>query len=96
MVISNSPDIFKYNINDLFHGFEFIRAYIDDILILPKGDWTYHLHKLETTLNKFKEKGIKCNIERYLFGHTKMEYLGFRVTHDGVKPINRKIGEIKI
>ena len=50
--------------DDLFNGFEFIRAYIDEILILPKGYWTYHLHDLELTQNKLKGKGIKCNIEK--------------------------------
>ena len=49
--------------NDLFHEFEFIRAYIDDLLILTKGDWTYHVHKIELTHNTLKEKGLKCNIE---------------------------------
>ena len=37
-----------------------------------------------------KGKGLKCNIEKSLFGQTKMEYLGFWVTRDGIKPINRK------
>ena len=34
--IDNSPDIFQQNINDLFHGFEFIRAYTDYLSILTK------------------------------------------------------------
>ena len=50
--------------NDLFHGFEFIRAYIDGILILTKGDWKDHVQKLELILNKLKENLIKCNIEK--------------------------------
>ena len=36
--VANFPDIFQQKMNDLFHGFEFIRAYIDDLLILTKGD----------------------------------------------------------
>ena len=32
--------------NDLLNGFEFIRAYIDDLLILTKGNWTDHVQKL--------------------------------------------------
>ena len=32
--------------NDLFHGFEFIHVYIDKLLILTKGDWTYYVQKL--------------------------------------------------
>ena len=38
-----------------------------------------------------KEKGVKYNIENSLFGKTETKYLGFWVTRDGVKPINRKI-----
>ena len=95
MGVANSPDIFQQKINDLFHGFEFIRAYIDDWLILTKRDCMYHVHNLELTLNKLKEIGLKCNIENSFFGQTKMEYLGFQVKLDGVKPINKKIEFIK-
>ena len=71
--------------NGLFHGFQFICAYIDENLVLTKGECTDHLEKLELTLNKTKEKVLKCNIEKSLFRQTKMEYLGFWVTHDGFK-----------
>ena len=46
MVVSSLPEIFQQKMNDLFHGFEFRCAYIDDILILTKGDWTDHVQKL--------------------------------------------------
>ena len=36
MVVSNSKDIFQQKINDLFQGFEFIRAYIYELLIFLK------------------------------------------------------------
>ena len=41
-----------------------------------------------------KSKGLKYNIENSFFGHTKMEYLGFWVTHNGIKPINKTIEAI--
>ena len=53
----------------------------------------YHVHKLELMLNK-PEKQIKCMIEKSFLGQTKMEYLGFWVTHYVIKTINRKIEEI--
>ena len=59
MVIPNSPDTFKYKMNDLFHAFKFIRAYIDELLILTKVDCTNNVKKLELTLNKLKKKGLK-------------------------------------
>ena len=50
---------------------------------------------MELTLNKLKEKGLKCNIERSFFRNIKMEYLGFWVPQNGVKPMNKKIEAIK-
>ena len=46
MGVTNSPDIFKHKMNDLFHGFEFIRATIDDPLILKRGYWKNPVQKL--------------------------------------------------
>ena len=46
IVVSNSSDIFQQKMSDLFQGFEFIRLYIGKILILTKGDWKDHVHKL--------------------------------------------------
>ena len=45
-------------------------------------------------MNKLKRKGIKCNIKKLFFVKTEMEYVGFLVTHDGVKPVNRNIEAI--
>ena len=81
--------------NHLLQGFEFICAYIDEHFILTKVDWIYHVQKMELTLNKLKESGLRCNIEKSFFGHTEMEYLGLWVTHYGLQPIYNKIEEIK-
>ena len=63
-------------------------------MILTKTDWTYHLHRLELTINKLKEKVLKCNIENSFFEQTEMKYLGFWIAHNGFKPINKHIEEI--
>ena len=36
MGIDNPQEIFQLKMNDLFHGLEFIYAYIDDILVFKK------------------------------------------------------------
>ena len=90
LVISDSPDNFQQKMNNLFHGFEFIHAYKDYLLISTKVYWKYHVHNLELTLNKLKLKGLSCNIKNTLFG-----YLGFWVTHDGIKITNKNIEAIQ-
>ena len=34
MGVCNSPDIFQENISELFDGFDMVRAYIDDVLVI--------------------------------------------------------------
>ena len=91
MGVSNSLDIIQEKMNEMFRGLELIQAYIDDLLIIMKGDWSDHLDKLELTLQKLKENGLKCNIEKSSFRQTKMEYLGFWVNSTGIRPINKKV-----
>ena len=43
MGVTNSPEILQQKMNDLFHEFEFICAYIYEILILNKRDWIDHV-----------------------------------------------------
>ena len=54
MGVSHSPEIFQKKISEMFRGFEFIREYINDLLIITKGDWSDRLEKLELTLKKKK------------------------------------------
>ena len=64
MGIDNSADIFQQQMNYLFHGFKFIRSYIDDLFVLTKCKWIDHVKKMELTLNIPKAKGIKFNTEK--------------------------------
>ena len=45
-------------------------------------------------LNRLKGKALKCNNQKLFFGQTRTEYLGFWVTGDGIKPINKNIEAI--
>ena len=80
--------------DDLFYGFVSICAYIDELMILIRGYWTAHLHNLLLTQNKLKGKGIKCNVEKSLFGQTKMECLVFWVNHNCIESINKDVETI--
>ena len=46
----------------MFRGFEFIQYYIDELLIITKGDCYNHVEKLKLTLQNFKDNRLKCNI----------------------------------
>ena len=59
------------------------------LLILTKVECIDHLQKLELTISKLKEKALKCNIKKSIFGQTEIKSSGLGVTCDGIKPINK-------
>ena len=46
MGLCNSPDIFQEKMNELFVGFEDVRAYLDDCLLITSGTYEHHLERL--------------------------------------------------
>ena len=63
MGLCNSPDIFQEKMNELFNGFEYIRACIDNLLIISNGNFEDHINKVKIVLNKLKAAGLKINTE---------------------------------
>ena len=54
-------------------------------------DWK----KLEPTQKKLKDDELLSVIsKKSFFGHTDMEYLGFWVTRDRIRPINKKVEDM--
>ena len=92
--ICNGPDIFQEKMSELFDGFEHVRAYIDDLLILTKGDYHDHLRKLEAVFLKLEEAGLKVNATKSFFGRSELEYLGYWITREGIKPLPKKVEAI--
>ena len=50
---------------------------------------------MELPIINLKWKVHKCNIEKSFFAKTEMGYLGFLVTHNGVKPVDKKYKQLK-
>jgi len=59
MGLSNSPDIFQEKMNELLHDLEFVRAYIDDLLIVTNETFQDHLDKLDRVLTRLSRAGLK-------------------------------------
>ena len=57
--LANSPDIFHEKMSTLMEGFEFVRTYLDDCLVLTNDTWEDHLAKLAQVLEQLCEAGLK-------------------------------------
>ena len=94
MGISGSPDIFQGKMSGLMAGLEFVRTYLDDILIISSLHFSDHLNKLEQALICIQKAGLKVNAEKSFFGKGEIEYLGYWVTREGVQPMPKKVDAI--
>ncbi len=79
---------------ELFADLEFARAYIDDLLVISSGTFEDHLDKLEQVLKRLQEAGLKVNASKSFFAREELEYLGYWITQEGIKPLSKKVEAI--
>jgi len=72
-------------------GLTFVRTYIDDLLCLTKGTFSYHLEKVELILQRLQKAGLKVNVTKSFFARSQLEYLGYWITRTGIKPVYDKV-----
>ena len=94
MGLCNSPDIFQEKMSELMIGLEYARAYIDDLLVISTGSFDQHLADLDKVLNRLNEAGLKVNRTKSFFARTELEYLGYWITQNGVKPLSKEVEAI--
>jgi hypothetical protein len=94
MGLCNSPDIFQEKMSELMVGLEFARAYLDDLLVLSMHTFDEHLKHIELVLHRLLEAGLKINSSKGYFCRDEVEYLGYWITRDGIRPVNKKVEAI--
>lgn len=95
MGLSCAPDIFQQKMSSLMQGLEFVHTYLDDILVLSGSTIDDHLEKLCRVFDKFSSSGLRVHIKKCKFCAPEVDYLGYLITREGVKPQARKIEAIQ-
>ena len=94
MGLCNSPDIFQEKMGNLFQDLEYVRAYIDDLLVLTKGSYEEHLDSIGEVLGRLRAAGLKVNANKSFFARGELEYLGYWITREGIQPVDKKVDAI--
>ena len=94
MGLCTSVDLFQEKMSTLMADLEYVRAYIDDLLIITKASFEDHLNKLETVFQRLQDKGLKVNAKKCSWVQDQLEYLGYIITRDGIQPILKKVEAI--
>ncbi len=67
---------------------------MDDLLIITRRTLDKHLQRMETVLTRLCDAGLKVNAAKSLFYAHEIEYLGFILTREGIKPQPKKVQAI--
>jgi hypothetical protein len=91
MGYAGSADIFQAEMMKLMEALEYVRAYIDDLLVITRGTLEDHLEKLREVLRRLRGAGLKVNAAKSFFCTHEIEYLGYILTREGIKPQPKKV-----
>ena len=92
--VASAPAVFQRTIESLLQGIQRVVAYIDDILITGESEQE-HLKNLDEVLKRLEAAGLRLKAEKCKFMMAEVEYLGYRISKEGIFPSSAKVTAIK-
>ena len=69
----------------------YVRTYVDDLLVITVGIYDDHLDKVEAVLNCLQLAKLCVNVKTPPYALHDIEYLGYVLPRDGIKPQPEKV-----
>jgi len=83
--LRNSSSTFQRFIDSQLLDFDFTVAYVDDILVFSHSEEEHKAH-LDAVLSRLESVGLRININKCQFFQQEIEFLGYIVSKDGIRP----------
>ncbi|KAL5517655.1 hypothetical protein EMCRGX_G003243 [Ephydatia muelleri] len=78
----------------ILKGIPYVHAYLDDILVTGTSE-SEHLQILEQVLTRLEEVGMRLKESKCQFLLPSVEYLGYRISGNGIQPTEEKLRAIR-
>lgn len=94
--LKNAPAIFQRMIDDVLREYigKICFVYIDDIIVIGENIED-HLRNIDTIFARLGEANLKVNLDKTHFMKTEVEFLGYIVGSEGIKPDPAKVKSIE-
>ena len=94
--LSGSPSCFQRLMSSSMHDmlFEILLVYLDDILVYSDS-FEEHLKRLRRVLTRLREIGLKLNPKKCHFCRKSVQYLGYKVSADGIETDEEKVKAVR-
>jgi Reverse transcriptase (RNA-dependent DNA polymerase) len=93
MGVSQALDILQEIMEDLFHNFNEVDVYMDNVGVFSQ-DRDTHCASLSCILNVLETNGFTVNPAKCKWSVTETDWLGYWLTPNGLKPWKKKISAI--
>ncbi|KXJ73389.1 hypothetical protein RP20_CCG015975 [Aedes albopictus] len=91
--LCNASQTFQRYMNKIFGDLDFVVVFIDDICIASSSSAEHREH-LRIVFERLREHGLVINVAKSTFGRTEVEFLGYLVSGDGVRPLPARVQAI--
>ena len=81
--ITSAPGYFQEIMEKMTASLPGVAIYLEDILVSGR-DGQDHLKNLRGLLTCLNERGLRCRLDKCVFGQASVEYLGHRLSYNGV------------
>ncbi|GBN62681.1 Retrovirus-related Pol polyprotein from transposon opus [Araneus ventricosus] len=88
--LCNASATFQRFIDEVTRGLPGVYAFVDDILIASKNHEDHYQH-LKTLFSRSDEYGLCINVSKCMFGVLTIDFLGFNLSENGIKPLPDKV-----
>ena len=92
--LRNAAQTFQRFIDQVLRGLPFCYAYIDDLLVASASPEEHKDH-LRLVLQRLSDHGILINPSKCKFGVAELDFLGHRVSADGIQPLQERVRAIQ-
>ena len=88
--ISSAPAIFQRYLETLLSGLPHVGVFLDDIGVTGKDD-AEHMANLEEVFRRLEDEGLKINTNKCRWMADEIQYLGYCISKDGVRPTDQNL-----
>lgn len=92
--VSCAVSLFQRTMENVLKGIDGVSVYLDDILVTGRDD-AEHLSNLRAVLQRLQDHGLRLQKTKCKFMLAEVEYLGYKIGKEGVKPTESKAKAIK-
>ncbi|KAG3135545.1 hypothetical protein PI126_g18200 [Phytophthora idaei] len=93
MGVSTAPDEFQASMDELLGDLNFVRVYLDDILVISET-FEEHMGQLQIVFARLFDAGLTLHPKKSKICADSVDYFGYRLSEEGIELIPNKVTAI--